>query len=138
MKCPKEPVPRAIAGKDAPRPIAPMSRRRQAAHEKARFGIAKAGNRTSPIVFFAKSRAFFARDLFAPRHQARTAPAADDSCVKRGQFNERHEPQFSTRREDGKTLPGPRLRFLKLRFLQEPGPLPAGPAGEAVRRIGAA
>jgi hypothetical protein len=30
----------------------------------------------------------------------------------------------------------PRWRVLKLRFLREPGPLPACPAGEAVQQLG--
>jgi hypothetical protein len=78
MQGAKKPQARIIAGKHSSGAIAAVRARRQANHQKPRFGIAETPNRARPIFFAFKPARRFLRDGFAPRHKARAAATGDN------------------------------------------------------------
>src|SRR5262249_3090789 len=72
-------------------PVASMCCRGQAANEDSCSGIAKAGQRTTPIFFLTEGGPLLQRSLLAPFDQARTLLASDDALVEFTQADVGHE-----------------------------------------------
>src|SRR5690606_11825839 len=81
----EQPVAGAVAGEDAPGPVAAVGGGREAEEVHRRGGIAEAGHRPPPVLLVAVGGALLARHPLPPLHQPRAAAAADDLGLELGQ-----------------------------------------------------
>src|SRR5205809_8010766 len=87
----EQPIARAVTGEDAPRAVAAVGRRRQAADQQARPRIAETGDRLAPVFLVPKSRALRAGNLLAPGDEARTGATSRDAAVQEIKFRWQHQ-----------------------------------------------
>lgn len=128
VESPVEPVPASISGEHPPRPVRSMGGRSQAQDKAVSVGIAKVGDRQSPILLILESSLLLIRDLEAPRTQPRAVVALSDSLIENPQglmgitHSERMIPQrclfTSTKSQKGRDVKSAVSHFSGFRRFQ--------------------
>ena len=117
----EQPVARAVAGEHAPGAVAAVRRGRQAEDEHARRRVAEARDRAAPVLLVGERGALLARDLLAPRHQPRAAPAARRPRPRgaartprsRALEHAQHQPRDDRLERDGRRAGAPVRRLAR-------------------------
>ena len=78
VECREQPIARAVAGEDAPRPVPAVRRRRQADYDQLRVRVAERRNRAAPVLPVAERSTLLSGKPFAPLDETLALAGGDD------------------------------------------------------------